>query len=116
MSLLNDAMESCTLLDKRTTADGYGGYVTVWTDGAEFDAAVTFDTSIEARAAEQQGATSLYTVTTSRAMNLQYHDVFRRNRDGKTFRVTSDGDDNYTPSSATLDMRQVNAEEWTVSG
>ena len=54
MSLLNDAMESCTLLDKRTTADGYGGYVTVWTDGAEFDAAVTFDTSIEARAAEQQ--------------------------------------------------------------
>lgn len=116
MSLLQDAMESCTMLDKHTRTDGYGGYIIEWEDGAEFDAAITYDTSIEARAAEQQGATNLYTVTTGRAMNLQYHDVFRRERDGKTFRVTSDGDDNYTPHSATLDMRQVTAEEWTVSG
>ena len=116
MSLLNDAMEKCTMLDKKTSADGYGGYVIEWKDGVSFDAAITFDTSIEARAAEQQGTTDLYTVTTGKAMNLQYHDVFRRERDKKTFRVTSDGDDNYTPQSATLDMRQVTAEEWTVSG
>lgn len=116
MSLLNEAMESCTMLDKRTSADGYGGYVIEWVDGVTFDAAITFDTSIEARAAEQQGTTNLYTITTSRSMNLQYHDVFRRERDKKTFRVTSDGDDNYTPHSAALDMRQVTAEEWMVSG
>jgi hypothetical protein len=38
--------------------------------------------------------------------------VFRRNRDGKIFRVTSDGDDKHTPISATLNMRVVTAEEF----
>jgi hypothetical protein len=45
-------------------------------------------------------------------MVLQYHDVFRRLSDGKIFRVTSDGDDKFTPDTATLNMRQVTAEEW----
>lgn len=112
MSLLDEAMEKCILLDKTTTADGLGGYITTWTDGAEFQAAITFDTSMEARAADKQGVTSRYTVTTSKALCLEYHDVFRRDRDDKVFRVTSDGDDKYTPASATLNMRQVTAEEW----
>lgn len=116
MSLLNDAMEKCVFQNKSVVADGYGGYNTVWSDGAEFDAAITFDTSIEARTADKQGVTSLYTVTTDKAMNLQYHDVFKRLRDGKVFRVTSDGDDKYTPKIATLNMRQVTAEEWLLNG
>lgn len=115
MSLLNEAMEKCILLDKTTQADGYGGYVTTYKDGAEFYAAIVFDTSMEARRAEQQGVKSLYTVTTSRAMILEYHDVFRR-ADGKVFRVTSDGDDKFTPASSALDMRQVTAEEYILMG
>lgn len=116
MSLLSDAMETCVLMDKRTEPDGYGGYVTRYVDGAPFQAAIVFDTSIQARTAEKQGVSSLYTVTTTRALTLEYHDVFRRVRDGKVFRVTSDGDDKYTPKSATLDMRQVTAEEYTING
>ena len=113
MSLLDETMESCVILNKQTSLDEYGGFVNKWVDGASFKAAITFDTSIEARTAEAQGVHSLYTVTTSRALVLQYHDVFRRDRDGKLFRVTSDGDDSYTPASASLDMRQVTAEEIT---
>lgn len=116
MSLLTEAMDNCILLNKQTTADGYGGYITTYVDGVEFLAAVAFDTSIEARTADKQGVTSLYTVTTSRAITLEYHDVFRRKKDGKIFRVTSDGDDKYTPQSATLDMRVVTAEEWSING
>lgn len=115
MSLIDDFMDKCIMLNKITTADGYGGYITTWVDGAEFDAAITFDTSMQARTADKAGVTSLYTVTTSRALTLEYHDVFRRVRDGKVFRVTSDGDDKFTPASATLDMRQVTAEEWSVT-
>lgn len=111
MSLLNEAMEECTLMDKQTRPDGYGGYITTYVDGATFNAAIVFDTSIEARVGEAQGVTSRYTVTTQKALNLQYHDIFKRTRDGKIFRVTSDGDDKYTPASATLNMRQVTAEE-----
>ena len=115
MGLLDEAMEKCTMVDKTTTADGLGGYITTYVDGAQFQAAITFDTSIEARVADKQGVTSMYTVTTSRALTLEYHDVFRRERDGKVFRVTSDGDDKFTPASASLDMRQVTAEEWSLS-
>lgn len=115
MSLIDDFMDKCIMLNKITTADGYGGYIITWTDGAEFDAAITFDTSMQARTADKAGVTSLYTVTTSRALTLEYHDAFRRVRDGKVFRVTSDGDDKFTPASATLDMRQVTAEEWSVT-
>ena len=114
MSLLSEAMDNCIMLNKQTVADGYGGYVTTWTEGAEFSAAIVFDTSIEARTAEQQGVSSLYTVTTPKALTLEYHDVFRRLKDGKIFRVTSDGDDKFTPDSAGLNMRQVTAEEWSL--
>ena len=114
MSLLTQAMESCTMLDRTTSDDGYGGIKTVWNDGAIFKAAAVLDNSIEARMAEKQGVTALYTITTGREINLQYHDVFRRERDQKIFRVTSDGDDKLTPASTRLNMRQVSAEEWEI--
>lgn len=112
MSLLDSAMESFIMLDKVTTPDGYGGYYSQWRDGATINAAATFDTSIEARVAGVQGVTSLYTITTQRNVNLQYHDVLKRISDNKIFRVTSDGDDKKTPTVAQLNMRQVTAEEW----
>lgn len=112
MSLLSEAMEKCIFLDKQHVPDGYGGYIERYVDGAEFEAAIVLNNSMQARIAQQDGVTALYTVTTSRALNLQYHDVFKRKGDGKIFRVTSDGDDKLTPQSATLDMRQVSAEEF----
>ena len=116
MNLLDAAMEKCIIMDRTTSPDGYGGYISTWQEGAEFSAAITFDTSMEARTAEKAGVTSLYTITTTKALVLQYHDVFKRVRDGKVFRVTSDGDDKFTPASASLDMRQVTAEEWALTG
>lgn len=112
MSLLDLAMTECVMVDKTTRPDGYGGVETVWVDGAVFNAAVAYSTSIETRVAVAQGVTSVYTVTTGRGVNLQYHDVFRRLEDGKVFRVTSDGDDLKTPVTASINMRNVSAEEW----
>ena len=112
MSLLSEAMETCVILDKRTAPDGYGGVTTNWQTGADFQAAIVLDSSLQARVAEKQGVTGLYTITTRKSIVLQYHDVFRRESDKKIFRVTSDGDDKKTPASATLDMRQVSAEEY----
>lgn len=114
MSLLSEAMETCQMQDKRTVDDGYGGYVIRWSDGATFNAAIVLDDSIEAQTAMSAGVTGVYTVTTTKGINLQYHDVFKRVRDGKIFRVTTDGDDNATPASAGLNMRQVRAEEYTL--
>ena len=113
MSLLAEAMEDCLFMNKSKVNDGYGGYINTWTEGADFQAAITFDTSIQARVGEKQGVTSRYTVTTNRDLVLQYNDYFKRVRDGKLFHVTSDGDDRFTPKSAMLNMRQVEAEEIT---
>lgn len=112
MSLLSEAMTACVLMDKKTVPDGEGGIITEYVDGAQFPAAIVFDSSMEARIAEKQGVKSLYTVTTGKNVVMQYHDIFRRLEDGKVFRVTSDGDDKATPESSTLNMRQVTAEEF----
>lgn len=112
MSLLDKAMESYIILNKSTMPDGYGGTITTWAEGATIQCATQFNNSIEAKKAEAQGVTSVYTLTTRKNVTLQYHDVLRRVRDGKIFRITSDGDDLYTPESASLNMRNVSAEEW----
>lgn len=114
MSLLNEFKTPCVMLEKRRTPDGEGGFITDWSEGARFEAAITYNNSIEAVAAEKQGVTSLYTVTTSKNAKLEYHDVFRRLSDKKIFRVTSDGDDVVTPQRATFQFSQVTAEEWSL--
>lgn len=114
MSLIDAVTEKFQMIDKTTVDDGLGGYERVWVDGAVFDAALSFDDSIQAQTAMAAGVKGIYTVTTKRAINLQYHDVFRRISDGKVFRCTTDGDDNKTPSTAGLDMRSVRAEEWVL--
>lgn len=114
MSLLTEAFENCTMLDRTTQPDGYGAFESVWSDGAPFQAAIVLDSSAQNRIASVQGVTALYTVTTRKTVNMRYHDVFRRESDGKVFRVTSDGDDRKTPASASLDMRQASAEEWSL--
>ena len=112
MSLLSESYEDVVLLDKQRESDGEGGFITEWTESVEFRAAITFDTSMQSRIAEKQGVSSQYTVTTDKNAKLKYHDVIKRLRDGKIFRITSDGDDKITPKSATFQFLQVTAEEW----
>ncbi len=114
MSLLSEAYEKAILFNVQRVKDGRGGIITRYEEGPEIKVAFSFDTSSQARIAAKDGMENRFTLTTSRSVNLQYHDVLKRVRDGKIFRVTSDGDDNYTPASASLDMRQVEAEEWQI--
>lgn len=113
-SLLSAAYETVNIINRTKVPDGEGGMMTAWTDGMQFEAAIRLDNSTEARIGAVQGLTALYTIITPRNINLQYHDVIRRISDGKIFRITSDGDDKKTPESATLDMRSVSAEEWSL--
>lgn len=115
MSLVDSAMEKSYIMDKQTTPDGYGGVNTTWTEGAEIMIAYSFDDSTQARIAQQEGVTNRYTLTTRKSVVLRFPDVVKRAKDGKTFRVTSDGDDNSTPSSTNLNLRQVEAEQWELT-
>lgn len=114
MSLLFDAMEKCVFVNKKRVNDPEGGYITTWEDGAEFDAAITFNNSLQAKTAEAAGVSSLYTVTVHAGTTLEYHDVIKRLRDGKVLRITSDGDDVVSPKAASFKIAQVSAEEYTL--
>ncbi len=114
MSLLSESFGTFNFIDKSRKPDGQGGFTVEWVEGAEFQAHARLDNSIQAKIAEKQGVTSLYTITTNKKITLENNDIIKRQKDGKIFRITSNGDDNKTPDSAGLDMRQVSAELWVL--
>lgn len=114
MSLIEKAMETSHIMDKTTELDEYGSVRTVYKEGAEIKVAYSFNSSTEARIGAQQGANNRFTLMTKRSVLLRFQDVIMRDRDGKTFRVTSDGDDNKTPETAGLNLRAVEAEQWEI--
>ena len=115
MSLIDCMMESCVFMVKKQEPDGSGGKKTVWAEGESIRAAITLDTSTEARIAEATGTVDVYTVTVSRSVRLEYHAVIKRLSDGKTFRITSDNADKKTPVCTALDIAQSTAEAWRLT-
>ena len=119
MSFWDSAITGTVLNDfvfmvKSLVPDGVGGQRKTWTEGATFTANISKVTTNQMEVAESQGAKAVYKVTTPKTLVLDFHDVIKRKSDGKTFRITSDGDDMATPDTSTLDMRIVNAEEWVI--
>lgn len=112
MSLIDSWMDELTLMERVRVSDGEGGFINTWTEGAHFKGAITLNTSMEAKIAEKQGVTSLYTLTTMRTTKLEYHDVFKAST-GDYYRVTSA--EQHTPNSALLDMAQVSCERWNLA-
>lgn len=112
MSLIDFFKSPCVALTQQRTPDGEGGYTTQWTEGQQFDATIILDTSATARRAEKDSLTNQYTVTVDKDVTLNFHDVFRRTTDNRTFRVTSNASDKQTPDCAAFQFTQVTAEEW----
>lgn len=117
MSLIDEFMQEtgkCVIINRQIVDDGLGGHKVIYTEGAEFNAAIVLNNSIQAKVAEKQGVTGVYTITFPKSLRLQYHDIFKRVSDGQVFRVT-DKDDNHTPDSSSLDMRTTTVEEYSLT-
>lgn len=114
--MLVDAFKSdCVMMDKLTVPDGIGGFTHRWVEGAKFSAAIVKDNTLEAREAEKQGVTEVYTITVSEDLPISYHDVFKRLSDGVTFRVTSNPIDSKPPKVSSFKFAQVSAERWELA-
>lgn len=112
MALFEGFMVPCTEIRKTRHDDPQGGYYYTWEDGVQFDAAIVKDKTLDAKVAEKEGVKSIYTVTTEKGLGLEFHEVFKRNKDGATFRVTADAVDGETPPMASFQFEQVSAERW----
>ena len=110
MSLLSDFGKICVFKEKTRTPDGEGGYYIDWTDGAEFTAYQSLDTSMEARTAEKQGVTSVYSVLVDKAVPVEYGDYFKEKESGTVYRVTSNPDEKKAPKSASFSLKLFTAE------
>lgn len=114
MSLLQEAMEDFAIIKQVTSSDGYGGEITEFETISTFKGALVFNTSSEILVARSQNVVSAYTLTTNKDVILEYHTLIKKLSNNKILRVTSDGDDKYTPNSALLNMRQVTCEEYSI--
>lgn len=110
MSLLQDAMVDCVIMNKNKVPDGAGGFINTWTEGVKFKAAITVESTTETQIAEAQGIKRTYTVVTNQNAILDYQDVFKVVETGDIYRVKTDGNDIKTPKISTLNASQVSAE------
>ena len=114
MSLLDAYSDSYTIIDKTTADDGYGGYKTVWKDGATIKGALAIASESEVNVAGAMGEHVTHTMLIDKSVSLDYHTVLIRASDKKVFRVTSKGDEVYTPNSSSLNKRKISCEEWEI--
>ena len=110
MSLLNDFARACVLMEKTRVPDGEGGYTIDWTEGATFQNYQALDTSMEARRAEKEGVTSVYSALVDKALPIEYGDYFKDTETGLTYRVTSNPSEKESPKSATFSLKYFTAE------
>ena len=116
MRLYESMMDDCIMQDKVTVPDEMGGFTPTWIDGAPFKAAIIKNNTIDAKSAEKQGVTEIYKVPVEKGIQLDFHDVFKRLKDGAVFRVTSNIIDSETPEVSSFQFGQVDAERWNPVG
>lgn len=114
MSLLDDFARKCVLMEKTREPDGEGGYITNWKDGIEFTNHQALDASMEARRAEQEGVTSVYSALVRKDLPIEYNDVFKDKETGFTYRVTSEPKEKEAPKSASFPLKFFTAERWNI--
>jgi hypothetical protein len=111
-TLMDGLTEKCTMQNRTIVPDGLGGYKDAYVDGVTFDAVIRKDDTTQDRIAEKQGIKESYTVVVQKGFPLTFHDVFRREKDGNTYRVTSNIQDKETPAVSNINIGAVRAERW----
>lgn len=110
--LIDQYTVDCVMLTKVRQDDPFGGYTVVWAEGVRFPAAWEYQSAPEITVAEQQGVSRTYRIYVPKALEMDYHEVFRRVDNGQTYRVTNPGTDRHTPATSRLNKRLIEVEQW----
>lgn len=112
--LLNEYTADCVFMNEAVVLDGYGGYITTWSEGAPFSAVITEDSSLQAETAGIEFSTSFYGIKVDKNVPLDFPKVFKRLKDGKTFRIRN-SEGLKAPSFSPLNMKMMSAEEYSIT-
>lgn len=110
MGLLDDFARPCVLMERTSVPDGEGGEKTDWVEGTPFTNYQALNTSMEARRAEKEGVTSVYSALVDKALPIEYGDYFKDIGTGLTYRVTSNPGEKEAPKSASFALKYFTAE------
>lgn len=105
--LLDAFAHKCVLMEKTRNPDGEGGFLTTWTDGVEFDNYQAMDSSMQARRAEQEGVTSVFSALVAKDVPIEFGDYYKDVETGVTYRVTSNPVEKEAPKSASLAIKAL---------
>ena len=117
--ILNDYNVNITLLDETSTTvpDPYGGIGGVdyaYNQGAVITVQLIPQETLSAQVAEAITEKKMYTVCVDKGTILKKGQVFMRNKDKATFRITESNIEHETPQSANLQFSYAKAEEWEI--
>ena len=112
--LIETKMQDYCILDKTTHADGYGGTVVEYVDGAPFRAVAVQLQSTEMEIAYQTGQKRLYAIFFKPIVGLEQNMMVKRLEDGLIFRITATPDPNQKPVFSSLDVIRTTMEVVTV--
>lgn len=114
--ILNDYNTEITLLDETSSVspDPYGGIGGVdysYNKGAVITVQLIPQETLGAQVAEAITEKKMYTVCVDKGIALKKGQVFMRNKDEETFRIT-ESNTKETPASAGLQFSYAKAEKW----
>lgn len=115
--ILNDYNTEITLLDETSSVspDPYGGIGGVdysYNKGAVITVQLIPQETLGAQVAEAITEKKMYTVCVNKGIALKKGQVFMRNKDEETFRITESNVETETPASAGLQFSYAKAEKW----
>lgn len=116
LGIMERMMVPCTMMDKNTRDRPAGQFTpeVYYTKGAGFLALLEKTESPEIQVAERQGLREQYLVIVPRGVTLKHDDVFRREADGLTFRITTPTVDAEAPEASTVPIAKCRAERWDI--
>lgn len=111
MSLYTQRLEQFYIVEKTETRDGYGGTSIIYEKKDPFFGALVLKGTNIPEIAQKAEIEQNFSIITDKSDVLKFEDVLFRVKNGKYYEVTTNGEDNYTPETASLNMRAVDVKE-----
>lgn len=108
-TLLEYFEEEITLIDEISVDDGFGSFKPEWIDGAKITVAIIQPRDTKTVIANAISGKQSITIITGTDVELKQDKYFRRESDGKTYKIDYDNMEKLAPKNSKLQWRKTTA-------